>query len=139
MVGLMRCSLKASSVNKSYLWPLIFSIIMLLAAVLNLPYGFYTLLRFVVSGAAIYVAYCVYNFRHDTSWKFWTLGFIALLFNPFFPIHLDKEIWIFLDLFTAIVFAIIILKENARQAKFKDEAAQLNYGTNTPGNTNNSE
>jgi hypothetical protein len=36
----------------------------------------------------------------------WAFGFMAVLFNPFFPIHLEREIWVIIDLITGGFLAI---------------------------------
>ena len=70
------------------------------------PYGYYTLLRLVVSGVAVYAAYVGYNLDLRTIPVI--LGIIALLFNPVIPIHLTKEIWTVINIIVAIVFLIIM-------------------------------
>jgi len=88
--------------------PTIIAICMLLGTVPKFfPYGYYTLLRFVVCGTGAYVAYwlLVEEKRH--------IGFlsilIAVLFNPFIPIYLYKELWIGIDLLVAIFLALRFL------------------------------
>lgn len=77
--------------------------VMLVLAVLPLPYGYYTALRIVVCGAAGFLVYQLWN--QDGS--FWLFGFfaVAILFNPLIPIHLTKAIWQPIDLGTAAYFA----------------------------------
>jgi len=87
--------------------PLIISIIMLLIGIPSgLPYGYYTLLRLVVCGTAIFTA--VNASKMDKQGWMWILGFIALLFNPIIPIHLEKQLWVIIDLIVAIIFFISI-------------------------------
>ena len=77
----------------------------LLLAVAELPYGYYTLLRLVVTIGAVLV---VYN-EYSKQLNFWVISFgiIALLFNPIFPIHLrDKELWAIIDVLCAIIFIV---------------------------------
>ena len=51
------------------------------------PYGYYTLLRWVVCISALMV---VYRASHvDRPWAVWTFGLVALLFNPLVPIYLS--------------------------------------------------
>ena len=59
---------------------LIIASVMLLVAILPLPYGFYTLLRIVVTASAAFAAY--YFFEEDDSQSGIILALIALLFNP---------------------------------------------------------
>lgn len=70
------------------------------------PYGFFTLLRFVVFASSAYVAYMAYEAQKE-KWV-WIFGFLAVLFNPFIVIHLDREIWSIIDLIVG-VFMIISL------------------------------
>ena len=74
---------------------------MLLLAVLPLPYGFYTLLRIVVTASAAFAAYYFFEEGDDSqSGIIWDL--IAILFNPLITIQLDKAIWMPIDIGTAI-------------------------------------
>jgi predicted membrane protein len=77
---------------------------LLLIAMAKLPYDYYTLLRFWVSLFAAYEAYKTYK---DGSLN-WALAFsaTALLYNPFFKIHLLKATWIWVNLATAILFGL---------------------------------
>ena len=62
----------------------------LLLALFPLPYGYYTLLRIVVCGAAAYLAYRSFSAsRRVTTWVL-VLGALALLFNPLIPVHLEQ-------------------------------------------------
>lgn len=70
------------------------------------PYGFFTLLRFVVFASSVYVAWMAYESQKE-KWV-WIFGFLAVLFNPFIVIHLDHEIWSVIDLIVG-VFMIISL------------------------------
>jgi len=88
---------------------LIISSVMLLVAVLPLPYGFYTLLRIVVTASAAFAAYYFFE-EGDDSQSGIILALIALLFNPLIPIHLDKAIWMPIDIGTAIYMYILSKK-----------------------------
>jgi len=77
---------------------------MLVLAIADLPYGYYTLLRIVICILAGFTAYTA--LVSDKKPWLWIFGAIAILFNPIIPIYFDKEIWIFLDAITAIMFII---------------------------------
>ncbi len=68
------------------------------------PYGYFTLLRFVVCAVTAYCAYLAYDTKQE-KWA-WMFGIIAVLFNPFIPVHLDRETWTFID-FGVAVFLVI--------------------------------
>ena len=75
---------------------------MLLLAIVDLPYEYYTILRFVVCIAAAFNAYVSYESDKQT-WT-WIFGAIAILFNPIRPIYLDKVVWVIIDAIVAFIF-----------------------------------
>jgi len=80
---------------------------MLFASLGQWPYGYYTLLRFVVCGAAGYTAFVMYGWgRIGLAWLF---GFIAVLFNPLVPIHLSRELWQPIDILCSVSFLVIAI------------------------------
>lgn len=74
------------------------------------PYGFFTLLRFVVFAITAYVAWMAYE-QQKEKW-IWVFGFLAVLFNPFFPIYLNRDLWSVIDLVTGLflVASVFVLK-----------------------------
>ena len=65
-----------------------------LVIAIPLPYAYYTFLRLFVCAASAYLAY--QHFVHEDSVDRWgvLLVAIALLYDPFIPIYLTREIWI---------------------------------------------
>lgn len=74
------------------------------------PYGFFTLLRFVVFASSAYVAWMAYKAQKE-KW-IWVFGFLAVLFNPFIIIHLNREIWSVIDLIAGVfmIASVFVLK-----------------------------
>jgi uncharacterized membrane protein len=74
------------------------------------PYGFFTLLRFVVFASSAYVAWMAYKSQKE-KWV-WIFGFLAVLFNPFIVIHLNREIWSVIDFIVGvfIMVSVFVLK-----------------------------
>ena len=76
---------------------------MLLLALLPLPYGYYQLLRLVVCAASLWLAI---NLGSETRMALAiAFGFLALLYNPIFPIHFGRSAWSFINVLTAPPFA----------------------------------
>lgn len=107
----IRSRIKTSRIN----YPLFFISLALFIPALNifsleidLPYGYYQLLRFAVCGFGGYVAYLAHQ-QNKKRWV-WALGIIALIFNPFYKFHFDKELWQLFDLIVGIVFVIASFK-----------------------------
>jgi len=99
--------------RKKFVIPLLLSVIFLLIAIFPInEYGYYILLRWIVFLTALYVGYIFYkeNFSPIT----WLMAIIAILFNPIFPLHFSKSIWLPVDLLVAIIFIMIIFKEKRK-------------------------
>lgn len=77
-------------------------IFLLLAIPSGWPYDYYILLRWFICISAIITARGFYKSKLTG----WVLIFAALafLFNPLFPVHLNKSSWVGIDLISAIVF-----------------------------------
>ncbi len=71
----------------------------------GLPYGYFTLLRFVVFAVGAYLAYTVYEDNKQSLW-IWAFGGIAVLFNPFIIIHLERSQWVIIDLIVGVFFVV---------------------------------
>jgi len=76
--------------------------ILLFIGVLNMPYGYYRLLRIVVT-----ISSAVYSFHFLEENKMnmvYLFGFIAILFNPIIPIYFDKQTWMVIDIVVGGLF-----------------------------------
>lgn len=81
---------------------------LLFIGLIDLPIGYYTLLRIVVTIGSVAVVVTEYK----NGLNFWVITFIliAIIFNPLIPIYLnDKSAWIPIDIITGILFTIKIL------------------------------
>ena len=84
---------------------------LLFLAVLSVGSGFYTVLRFWVFFAALYVAYVNYQKSNEINGWVIAFGVTALIFNPFIPVYLyDKFTWIIIDIAAACLFLINVKK-----------------------------
>ncbi len=76
-----------------------------LFAVLPLPYGYYNMLRVVVTGFALWATWIEYErSKGAMEMPVIVFGAMALLYNPIIPVHIFKELWVFLNVMTAIAF-----------------------------------
>lgn len=78
--------------------------VLLVFALVPLPYGFYMLLRLIVCAVSVWLAY--EQWKQDDAISAWVvvLIFIALVYNPIISIHLTREIWSMINLVTSSVF-----------------------------------
>jgi hypothetical protein len=72
------------------------------------PYSYYQVLRWVVTGTALFIAYIAYHLEKEV-W-IWIMAIVAILFNPITPIYFSKETWASIDLITSITFLISIFR-----------------------------
>jgi len=85
--------------------PLMVSAAMLIfGGIASLPYGFYQFLRLMVCGTAIYVALNATE-SNRSGWA-WTMGGIALLFNPIFIVRLTRDEWRPIDIVIGVAFVV---------------------------------
>ena len=77
---------------------------MLAVAVLPLPYGYYQLLRLVVTGVFAWAA--VVAFQRSSAGHGFGFAVLALLFNPLLPVYLSKALWVPIDLGAALALVM---------------------------------
>ena len=78
---------------------------LLLLGIADLPIGYYTLLRILVTIGS--VAVVVSEFENGLNFWVITFGLIAIIFNPIIPIYLnDKSVWMPIDIIGGIIFVI---------------------------------
>lgn len=81
----------------------------LIACLLPMPYGYYSLVRFVAMAVFAFFAYTYYE--KDKMPLVFTFGALALLFQPFFKIALGRGVWNAVDVIVAIFLIILCFKE----------------------------
>jgi len=79
---------------------------MLFGAIAEWPYGYYTILRWITCITSILMV--LQAFEKNINWAKVIFIIIAILFNPLAPIYLSRNIWIPLDIVTAILFIFAI-------------------------------
>jgi hypothetical protein len=97
-----------NKVKQLYWQPLAVTMAMSFLAVLDWPYGYYQFLRLMVTGSAIYYAYIAHSLS-KSGWM-WIFIISALLFNPFIPVRLSREIWTPINIILPIIWIISFKK-----------------------------
>ncbi|MFA5935063.1 MAG: DUF6804 family protein [Candidatus Paceibacterota bacterium] len=82
--------------------------VLLLIALLNNPYGYYQILRWVITGFSVYLAYSY--FQSNNKKYGWIFTIVAILFNPILPLFFSKDIWQILDIITSGIFIFSLKK-----------------------------
>lgn len=76
--------------------------ILLFIGVFPLPYVYYQFLRVIIFACGAIIAYLFYKKARGEWMAIFAL--ISLFFNPFFPISMQKEAWVLVDLICAGLF-----------------------------------
>ena len=74
-----------------------------------LEYGFYQVLRWLVCSFSAWTSVKIYQ---KTPKSFWLMAFVALavIFNPVLPLKFEDEVWIPIDIVTALIFIAYSIK-----------------------------
>ncbi|WP_407931953.1 DUF6804 family protein [Erythrobacter aurantius] len=84
-------------------------------ALFDWPYGYYQLLRLSVTLYSAWIAWSAFK-SSQVGWG-WAFGFLALLYNPFIKISLEKDLWQAVNVFTAIAFLTVYWRFRSPSAK----------------------
>jgi hypothetical protein len=102
-----RVNENSSPVNIGFTLIRVFAASMLIGALAYHPYGYYVSLRWIVCAAAAYgIMLSVKATRRSTVWGF---GIIAVLFNPFIPVHMTRGAWAPFNVGAAVFFLISLV------------------------------
>lgn len=88
---------------------------MISIALLKLPYGYYTLLRVVLCFSFCYFIYLNYRY-YQNNFFYPIFSLLAIIYNPFFPLHLGREIWVYVNIVTivAVILSFIFLRSKTK-------------------------
>jgi hypothetical protein len=100
----------------------IVSIMLLWALNPGNPYGYYILLRWVCCGVFAFLT--LQALAHEIYGWTWVLGITALVYNPFFRVHLTREIWSVVNVVTIVIAVVSIFRlprQDDSKSKGKEE------------------
>lgn len=89
--------------------------ILFLLCLLDMPYGFYELVRFVALVGFAYLAFHAYQENNSTATIIYAA--LALLFQPFFKIALGRDLWNIVDVIVAIGLIITLFTNKSSPTK----------------------
>ena len=90
--------------NSLALFLLIPAALLIIAPILSFPFGFYTLLRLIVSTTAGFIIYHSYKGAGGVNEISIIFALILILYNPIIPVHLSREIWMPINFITSVVY-----------------------------------
>jgi len=103
-----------STIRLLYIAWLIAAVMLVFAAVEKQSDSFYTLLRWVC--CAVFAYSGVTSFQMKRMPWLPIFAVLAILFNPIFPLGLDRSLWIVADCFSigAVVIAALVFRKDSR-------------------------
>lgn len=99
--------------------------IILLVCLFHMPYGFYTLVRFVAMAAFAYLAFLEY--QSDNQDRMIVLIILAVLFQPFLKITLRRVIWNIVDVAVA-GYLLYLCKKQLFFQQFSEVLVSADFG-----------
>ena len=84
----------------------------LLLCLAPMPYGYYSLVRFLSMVGFCMIAHRYYREKQETLT--WTFAALALLFQPFAKIALGRTLWNIVDVVVAIGLIILYINEKKK-------------------------
>ena len=73
--------------------------VVLIALVPSLPYGYYSVMRWVVCALCVWLALVAHKSAQE-GWT-WTWVIVAGVYNPIVPVHANRELWSVVNVATA--------------------------------------
>jgi hypothetical protein len=95
-------------------WVFVLPAAMSLIALADLPYGYYQLLRIVVTGCASWIA-VGFHYR-KTFIGAAIFGVMAIIFNPIMKIHMERDVHAIFN----VVSAVLLIGALWSQSRWKD-------------------
>ena len=87
--------------------------VLLLLCLVDMPYGFYQLVRFAATAAFAYLAYDSFKSKEDG--KGFLFAALAVLFQPFFKFAFGRTIWNVVDVIVAIGLVYLVISTLRRK------------------------
>ena len=94
---------------EAHTWIKIGIVVMMLLCLPKMPFGFYTLVRFLAMVGFGLLAYHAYGTQHKKLAI--TYGVLAVLFQPFIKLTLGRDVWMGVDIAVAVLLVIVMVKE----------------------------
>lgn len=86
--------------------------VLMFGCLLNMPYGYYQLVRFIALIGFGVLAYQANQQSRQT--EMFIYGALALLFQPFFKIALGRELWNIVDVIVGVGLLVSLAKKNKK-------------------------
>lgn len=87
----------------------IISAVLLFTAIFELPYGYYEFLRIAIFIGMAFLLFAERESKPELQLILY--AGIGILFNPFIPIHLERNIWFYLDISISVLLMLLVVRE----------------------------
>lgn len=99
--------------NRVPWWVFVLPAAMSLIALVDLPYGYYQLLRVVVTGSACWIAIELYSRRSIIGVA--TFGAMAVIFNPIAKIHMERDVHAIFNVASSVLLIVALWVKSRRK------------------------
>ena len=89
--------------------------VLALAFIGGFPIGFYRFVRFVVFGVCGFLAFFCYGNERRIWMVLYAIS--ALIFNPFLPLYLGRELWQVVDLVVGVFLVVSLIAFRVQEDK----------------------
>lgn len=89
------------------------------ALVPSIPYGYYLFMRWVVCGVCIYLTLQANELKR-VNWA-WTFGIAGAIYNPIIRVYATREIWVVVNIATIVVLITGLFKLNEGLLEDREE------------------
>ena len=108
---------------------LYFAIVAAVAGFIPMPYEGYVVIKIIVTGACLITALNLTQKQKKViHWglqsQYWLYG-IAILYNPIFPIYLNRPLWIGIDIFVATVLFTLVSEQKKEPIDHSDHSGDV--------------
>ena len=90
--------------NSLALFLLIPAGLLIIAPLISFPYGFYTILRLIITITSAIIIFYTYKSAGGVNEISIIFALILILYNPIFPVHLTREIWMPINFITSGIY-----------------------------------
>lgn len=88
--------------------------LVLVALIPSLPYGYYSVMRWIVSASCAWLALSAH--RQGAAPWVWYWAIVAGIYNPIVPVHASRAVWSVVNIGTVLVASVYLFRSKPRNA-----------------------
>lgn len=89
------------------------AVLLLWALVPSNPYGYYSVMRWILCATFIYIA--VKSHEQQRQVWIWVWGVLAGIYNPIVPVRATREFWEIINIVTIVIVIVGVIRFRSRE------------------------